>query len=526
MEEVSRMGLPPPAPSSMEEVNRMGLPPPAPSPMEEVNMMRLPPPAPSPMEEVSRMELPPPAPSPMEEVKQQEGVAPSRTQLLAPPPMLPGVIGCGSTGPAFRSRADRIQAIKDAATALKTRLNSEVKKMSHDLADDTTVEGKWAQPRPSDYSSRYDKIAGTGSDYRVFTTDLPGVISVAPSGRLEEGEDHQNEAATKIQAAYRGHTMRQDVRTKSSDRKQPQSQVDVAAELSDNSISSGDSTLTNERVFSSYPSVPFRQSTLDQQDFCAARRPMVPASHKHPDSVPMTTPLTWNKDVPDPDPFSVLNILARRQLHRVKAEKLRREREQTHHGGSPDDHLSHSRVTTDLSSHSTLAADQLNQRPAHSDHRSRSAHKDRSLLRTYSKSPRTLDDISTSYKDDFTAASSASAPALSAEGASRTAPSQSHRKMTHHSSPDKTITSEGDDTLEATLTPSDDSDDQGAVAHKSSRRSTKASAVTDGVSSRSLVVSGRVRSHTADLSDVSYLSSLGEEDQLTDQRGQTQVCIC
>ena len=116
----------------------------------------------------------------------------------------------------------------------------------------------------------------------------------------------------------------------------------------------------------------------------------------------------------------------------MKAEKLRREREQTHHDGSPDDHLSHSRVTTDLSSHSNVAADQLNQRPAHSDHRSRSAHKDRSLLRTYSKSPRTLDDISTSYKDDFTAASSTSAPALSAEGASRTAPSQSHRKMTHH----------------------------------------------------------------------------------------------
>ena len=42
----------------------------------------------------------------------------------------------GSTGPAFRTRAERIQAIKDAATALKTRLNSEVQKMSHDLAGD------------------------------------------------------------------------------------------------------------------------------------------------------------------------------------------------------------------------------------------------------------------------------------------------------------------------------------------------------------------------------------------------------
>ena len=35
--------------------------------------------------------------------------------------------------------------------------------------------------------------------------------------------------------------------------------MDVAAALSDDSISSGDSTLTNEPVFSSYPAVPFRQ---------------------------------------------------------------------------------------------------------------------------------------------------------------------------------------------------------------------------------------------------------------------------
>jgi len=32
----------------------------------------------------------------------------------------------------------------------------------------------------------------------------------------------------------------------------------------------------------------------------------------------MNPNLTWNKDIPDPDPFSVINILARRQLHRGK----------------------------------------------------------------------------------------------------------------------------------------------------------------------------------------------------------------
>jgi len=48
----------------------------------------------------------------------------------------------GTTGAAaFRTRAQRIQAIKDAASALKTRLNSEVQKMaSHDLPPSATGE--------------------------------------------------------------------------------------------------------------------------------------------------------------------------------------------------------------------------------------------------------------------------------------------------------------------------------------------------------------------------------------------------
>ena len=60
---------------------------------------------------------------------------------------------------------------------------------------------------------------------------------------------------------------------------------------------------------------------------------------------------------------------------------------------------------------------------------------------------------------------------------------------------------------------------------RSSGRSAKASAGADGVSSRSLVVSGRVMSHTADHSDVSEMSSLGEEDFLGDLPP-TKVCVC
>ncbi|KAK2184218.1 hypothetical protein NP493_276g01026 [Ridgeia piscesae] len=403
-------------------------------------------------------------------------------------PTAPG----GTTGAAaFRTRAQRIQAIKDAASALKTRLNSEVQKMaSHDLPPSATGGGEaaWVQPRPTDYSSRYDRITGTANDYNVFTSDLPGVTTQAQPGHRDDA--HQNEAATKIQAAFRGHTVRQDARTESTHKP---------------------ATRRQHRS----------QSSLDQPDFCAARRTfapaMAPASHKHPDLVPMNPNLTWNKDIPDPDPFSVINILARRQLHRVKAEKLRREREDGH-GRSSKDHNGHSRLATDHSSRSAVAADQPSQRlvsdrPSHADRHARSTHDGRSVLHSHSRSARTLDDITMSYKDDFTAASSASAP----DGASRTAPSQSRKKSTHHSSPDKTITSEADDTLEATLTPSDGSDDdQVSGVQRSSGRSAKASAGADGVSSRSLVVSGRVMSHTADHSDVSEMSSLGEEDFLGD----------
>ena len=35
-------------------------------------------------------------------------------------------------------------------------------------------EAGWVQPRQTDYSSRYDRIAGTANDYNVFTSDLPG----------------------------------------------------------------------------------------------------------------------------------------------------------------------------------------------------------------------------------------------------------------------------------------------------------------------------------------------------------------
>ena len=113
----------------------------------------------------------------------------------------------------------------------------------------------------------------------------------------------------------------------------------------------------------------------------------------------------------------------------VKAEKLRREREEGH-GRSSRDHDGHSRLATDHSSKSAVAVDQrmVSDRPSHTDRHARSTHDDRSVLRSHSRSARTLDDITTSYKDDFTAASSASAP----DGASRTAPSQSRKKSTHH----------------------------------------------------------------------------------------------
>ncbi|XP_046543377.1 LOW QUALITY PROTEIN: centrosome-associated protein 350-like [Haliotis rubra] len=90
-----------------------------------------------------------------------------------------------------RSQADRIRAVKETSATLQNKLV-----VSRNIME--------AANRGLDVNAvpRYDRIIGSRDDYHVFDRNLPG-------SRLVPGERDANEAATRIQAAYRGHTVRQ-----------------------------------------------------------------------------------------------------------------------------------------------------------------------------------------------------------------------------------------------------------------------------------------------------------------------------
>ncbi|XP_032220056.2 centrosome-associated protein 350 isoform X2 [Nematostella vectensis] len=86
------------------------------------------------------------------------------------------------------NRAERIAAIHNTAAALKQRLEQEAKRLGLTLQ----VQGG----------------AGT-ADRGVFRGALPGVDNMREQAELNEELESKNTAATKIQAAYRGHSTRQ-----------------------------------------------------------------------------------------------------------------------------------------------------------------------------------------------------------------------------------------------------------------------------------------------------------------------------
>ncbi|XP_071097553.1 centrosome-associated protein 350-like [Haliotis cracherodii] len=93
-----------------------------------------------------------------------------------------------------RTQADRIRAVKETSATLQNKLV-----VSRNIME-AANRGLEVNAMP-----RYDRIIGAHDDYQVFDRNLPGSVN----SRLVLGERDENEAATRIQAAYRGHTVRQ-----------------------------------------------------------------------------------------------------------------------------------------------------------------------------------------------------------------------------------------------------------------------------------------------------------------------------
>ncbi|XP_038046478.1 centrosome-associated protein 350-like isoform X3 [Patiria miniata] len=167
--------------------------------------------------------------------------------------MQPSIVGLGllskaplptSSAPsgistATRSKADRIQALKATAAALQGKIDNEVKKLTGDYQPQAVPSpgdaDRWAYPSgtrmatPSrsvhfigsavespawvndspEVGTRYQRMVGSDRDHRVFTGSLPGTGSLSAQAQLALDVSDQENAATRIQAAYRGHSVRQ-----------------------------------------------------------------------------------------------------------------------------------------------------------------------------------------------------------------------------------------------------------------------------------------------------------------------------
>ncbi|XP_041481736.1 centrosome-associated protein 350-like isoform X3 [Lytechinus variegatus] len=71
---------------------------------------------------------------------------------------------------------------------------------------------RFSEPEPTsplDKLTRHQKVAGTNQDFNVFKGELPGVRSLFDQAQESQEKKAKSSAATTIQAAYRGHQVRQ-----------------------------------------------------------------------------------------------------------------------------------------------------------------------------------------------------------------------------------------------------------------------------------------------------------------------------
>ncbi|CAH1272737.1 CEP350 [Branchiostoma lanceolatum] len=117
-----------------------------------------------------------------------------------------------STG---RSKAERIAALQATAESLQDRIETEARRIVEGLEGkdaSPTGAGRWAYSR-ADTSPRQPTGVLPGTSNRdsntAFTGDLPGISSITQHAADSDRTRRQDLAATKIQAAYRGHHVRQ-----------------------------------------------------------------------------------------------------------------------------------------------------------------------------------------------------------------------------------------------------------------------------------------------------------------------------
>nr|XP_022322743.1 centrosome-associated protein 350-like [Crassostrea virginica] len=224
----------------------------------------------------------------------------------------------GSEDPNSRSKADRIQAIMNTAATLQQKIQVETSKITGEKPElyNRRTLGQSDDGEEEDFVTRYDRIIGAQQDFSVFSSNLPGQQRISRDIGPSE-ENMVESAAIRIQAAYRGHTVRQSLNWRlpsgntlqASHRRGLQEEEDTLTETDTISVTVTedleDESVTQRKI----------GSGLQERDFHASSRGLPPSDDfviprpTHPSS--QANRYSW--ETPSPDPYNVLSIFARHQ---------------------------------------------------------------------------------------------------------------------------------------------------------------------------------------------------------------------
>ncbi|XP_059175915.1 centrosome-associated protein 350-like [Physella acuta] len=221
-----------------------------------------------------------------------------------------------STNSIARTNEERKQAIKATALTLQNRLAEERRKLEEVNLNDSSQQSRSG----SDVVTRYNRIAGHRKDYAVFTSNLPGAQPETSASGFRRREQ-ENDAATRIQAAYRGHNVRQalnwelpsgntlghvlrggsQVKTSAHDSEEESTATSTFSEITATEASDGDNShlhLSGNRR---------NDSSKHQRYAGSGRTKPTPATYKPPSEY------SWSEV--KADPYSVMSVFSRQSKY-------------------------------------------------------------------------------------------------------------------------------------------------------------------------------------------------------------------
>uniref|UniRef100_A0A8D0HP92 Centrosomal protein 350 n=1 Tax=Sphenodon punctatus TaxID=8508 RepID=A0A8D0HP92_SPHPU len=274
----------------------------------------------------------------------------SSQPCLISPPTPHDLFGKPGSSP-YKSKLDRIEALKATAASLSNRIESEAKKLAgaginygsvwnseHDLLPANQDDGRWAktgsppvrEDNDDDFSARIQKMLGTCVSRTVFDDNLPGMCNLGEFKKLPEMIRPHTAAVSlgiRSPASHRSEGLLGHLPKRQTDSPGTESKVIIPHDSSADSISEGplmsEGSLCEEEG-SQCEQPPLKMAEiLKEKEFCIGDRngyepikDFQKEAEKYPPLFTQTGGAqgTWD-DLAKGSPHSVINIFAKSYLH-------------------------------------------------------------------------------------------------------------------------------------------------------------------------------------------------------------------